>query len=115
MHRERFSNEWSSKERAPVQQRHIAAYLAGSGGPPEMLAPPAGAGGAPSDSTSEGEFLRATQQLLLSGGWQPLLRTCYRRTAFQESSNNLVRVSLDTNLHMVSELGAPRAPGDWCR
>lgn len=26
-----------------------------------------------------------------------------------------VRLSLDTDLHMVAEAGAPRAPGDWCR
>ena len=26
-----------------------------------------------------------------------------------------MRISLDTQLAMVGELGAPRAPGDWCR
>ena len=95
----------------------------------------------------------------------PLVRTVYRRTAFQESSNNQVRaacrlatpirsatawhgsrtqlnllysnvpqgsqlhlfltpslptlpqvrISLDSELHMVREEAAPHAPGDWCR
>ena len=51
----------------------------------------------------------------------PLLRTCYRRTAFQQASNNLVRISLDNHLEMVTEAGGPagagvpRAPEDWCR
>jgi hypothetical protein len=45
----------------------------------------------------------------------PLLRTVYRRTAFQKSSDNIVRISLDTDLHMIRELGAPSVAGDWCR
>lgn len=46
---------------------------------------------------------------------EPMLRTVCNRVAFQEGSNDMVRVSLDTNLHMVHELDAPRALGDWCR
>ncbi|GLI63728.1 hypothetical protein VaNZ11_006791, partial [Volvox africanus] len=46
---------------------------------------------------------------------EPHLRTEYRRTAFQLSSTNAVRISLDTQLAMTRELGAPRAPGGWCR
>lgn len=45
----------------------------------------------------------------------PLLRTVYRRTAFQKSSDNVVRISMDTHLQMIRELGAARTPGDWCR
>eukprot|EP00887_Chlorella_sp_A99_P003724 scaffold7.g3724.t1 len=107
VHREKFTGEWSSKERAPLAQGSVAAYLAGVAALPEL---------APSeDMEQDGQaaFLRATQASLVAGRQQPLLRTVYRRTAFQESSNNLVRISLDTNLAVVSELGAPRAPGDW--
>ena len=44
-----------------------------------------------------------------------MLRTVCDRIAFQEATNDFVRVSLDTHLHMVSEMDAPRCPGDWCR
>ena len=44
-----------------------------------------------------------------------MLRTVCDRVAFQETSTDLVRVSLDMQLHMVRELDAPHAPGDWCR
>lgn len=43
------------------------------------------------------------------------MRTEYRRVAFQESSSNEVRMSLDTHLRMIREKGAPRANGEWCR
>lgn len=44
-----------------------------------------------------------------------VLRTVCKRTAFQETTNDLVRISLDSELHMVNELNAPRVSGDWCR
>ena len=46
---------------------------------------------------------------------EPLLRTVYRRTAFQKSTDNIVRISLDADMQIIGELGAPRAHGDWCR
>ena len=46
----------------------------------------------------------------------PVLRTLCNRAAFQESSNNEVRISLDSQLHMIREGAAcPKQPGDWCR
>ncbi|KAL0043917.1 hypothetical protein WJX82_004729 [Trebouxia sp. C0006] len=46
----------------------------------------------------------------------PVLRTLCNRAAFQESSNNEVRISLDSQLHMIRESSAsPKQPGDWCR
>ena len=44
-----------------------------------------------------------------------VLRTVCNRTAFQESSSDFVRISLDDELQMIGELDASRAPGDWCR
>ncbi|KAL4433860.1 hypothetical protein ABPG75_000301 [Micractinium tetrahymenae] len=103
VHRERCTGEFSYKERAPIEQRYVTEYTSGTGAPPEMLEGP------------HAEFLQDTQRFLVQGRQVPLMRTVYRRTAFQEASNNLVRISLDTQLHMVREHGAPRAPGDWCR
>lgn len=46
----------------------------------------------------------------------PVLRTLCNRAAFQEPSTNEVRISLDSQLHMIREGGAsPKQPGDWCR
>lgn len=46
---------------------------------------------------------------------KPLLQTSYRRTAFQLSTDNIVRVSLDTDLMMTRDTPNCRTPGDWCR
>lgn len=45
----------------------------------------------------------------------PFLRTEYLRSAFQLGHTNEVRISLDTQLAMSREEGAPRPPGGWCR
>ncbi|KAL4419518.1 hypothetical protein ABPG77_005749, partial [Micractinium sp. CCAP 211/92] len=84
VHRERYTGERSYKERAPIQQRYVADYTAGTGAPPEMLEGP------------HAQLLQDVQRMLVNGRQVPLLRTVYRRTAFQEASNNLVRISLDT-------------------
>lgn len=43
------------------------------------------------------------------------MRTVCKRTAFQESSNDLVRISLDTHLRMESELEDNGVQAEWCR
>jgi SPX domain protein involved in polyphosphate accumulation len=111
VHRERFAGEKSYKERAPIEQQYVEQYTAGVGGPPDMFQEQGGASLSPGQAT----FLRQAQAFLVEQRQSPILRTCYRRTAFQESSNNLVRISLDADLFMVREAGAPRLPGDWCR
>ena len=45
---------------------------------------------------------------------QPVMRTVYSRTAFQDSAGPAVRVSLDMQLHMLRE-EHPRQAGNWCR
>ena len=57
-------------------------------------------------------------QMLNQEAWVqvPVLRTLCHRAAFQESSSNEVRISLDSQLHMIREgPTAPKQPGDWCR
>lgn len=99
VHRAPYTNQWSTKERAPMLQKDVADFLAG--------VPPTGG--------QQDDFLKSTQKSIREHGQEPLLRTSYRRTAFQLSSNNIVRLSLDVDLSMVRESGAPKLPGDWCR
>mmetsp|Transcript_7187 Transcript_7187/g.19311 ORF Transcript_7187/g.19311 Transcript_7187/m.19311 type:complete len:1011 (-) Transcript_7187:121-3153(-) len=42
------------------------------------------------------------------------VRTVYKRTAFQRTDSNAVRISIDTELSFVNEMGADEA-GRWCR
>ncbi|KAA6419088.1 MAG: vacuolar transporter chaperone 4 [Trebouxia sp. A1-2] len=92
-------------ERCGIEQQHVRQYLEGEGGPPLM-----------SGDGSQALFLRETQQWIDCEDQAPVLRTLCNRAAFQESSNNEVRISLDSQLHMIRESSAsPKQPGDWCR
>ncbi|CAD7700341.1 unnamed protein product [Ostreobium quekettii] len=46
---------------------------------------------------------------------EPNVRTEYVRVAFQESSSNEVRISLDSHVRMIREKGVPRGPTGWHR
>ncbi|DBA70938.1 TPA: hypothetical protein ACH3X2_011383 [Trebouxia sp. C0005] len=95
----------SISERCGIEQQHVRQYLEGEGGPPLM-----------SGDGSQALFLRETQQWIDCEDQAPVLRTLCNRAAFQESSNNEVRISLDSQLHMIRESSAsPKQPGDWCR
>ena len=43
------------------------------------------------------------------------MRTTCRRTAFQQGSNDLVRISLDSQVQMTSEQSASDSHSAWCR
>ncbi|KAK2077709.1 hypothetical protein QBZ16_004555 [Prototheca wickerhamii] len=103
IHRESYTGQFSSKERASLRQEEVAAYLAGR---PDALT---------GRSAHDAELLGRVQELIAREGQAPFLRTCYSRTAFQTADSAEVRISMDSDLRMISEVGAPVAPGDWCR
>ena len=103
IHRESYTGQFSSKERASLRQEEVAAYLAGR---PDALT---------GRSAHDAELLGRVQELIAREGQAPFLRTCYSRTAFQTADSAEVRISMDSDLRMISEVGTPVAPGDWCR
>lgn len=109
IHRDATSGVFSTKERCAIAQKDIIPFFQGQ--PVHSI------------DQQQDVFMRQTQQFVVEGHQQPIIRTCYTRTAFQMSSNNQVRISLDVDLHMIKEahsgggnVGAiPKLPGDWCR
>ena len=100
VHRESWMGEESAKQREALTQSELERFLATGAPPPEI-------GAAARQYFAEvAAFLGTTQT--------PLLQTRYRRTAFQESDTNDVRVSLDMELCMAHHTpGTPpccRAP-----
>lgn len=53
------------------------------------------------------------QRIILKEKLEPIIRTSYLRAAFQLNDNNLVRISIDTNISMLNEY-VPRRQ-NWCR
>jgi SPX domain protein involved in polyphosphate accumulation/uncharacterized membrane protein YidH (DUF202 family) len=110
IHRDATSGVFSTKERCAIAQKDILPFFQGQ--PVHSI------------DQQQDAFMRQTQQFVVESHQQPIIRTCYTRTAFQMSSNNQVRISLDVDLHMIREAhsggggngGAiPKLPGDWCR
>lgn len=53
------------------------------------------------------------QQNIISKKLKPVIRTVYLRTAFQLTSSNQVRVSLDTELQFIKELPPENPDTEW--
>ncbi|KFM23559.1 Vacuolar transporter chaperone 4 [Auxenochlorella protothecoides] len=102
VHRESWTDHFSSKERARLVQGEVAAFLAGQD-----------VGG--SRPAEDAALLARVQAFLAREAQGPFLRTTYQRTAFQASDSAAVRISMDSDLRMIREAGAPRARDDWCR
>lgn len=115
-HREPVSNELSVKERAAVCQGELPSFVKGE---PFKAC---------SEEPTDVSFLNNVQSQLVEAQQVPVIRTTYKRTAFQLSSNNLVRLSLDTELAMIREIGGDARGGpsttdlngknggaEWCR
>uniref|UniRef100_A0A7S3UB82 SPX domain-containing protein n=1 Tax=Picocystis salinarum TaxID=88271 RepID=A0A7S3UB82_9CHLO len=104
VHRNSWTGHRSCKERVSVAQRNVPDFLSGKI-VPEME----------ENSECNRGFLKQVQEVLIQEKQRPMIRTCYKRTAFQLSTSNAVRISLDTDLRMVNEKGTCVTEGDWCR
>eukprot|EP00928_Gymnodinium_smaydae_P021815 TRINITY_DN1853_c1_g2_i1.p1 TRINITY_DN1853_c1_g2~~TRINITY_DN1853_c1_g2_i1.p1 ORF type:complete len:989 (+),score=146.90 TRINITY_DN1853_c1_g2_i1:314-2968(+) len=100
-HHESWAVESSVKERFGMKARDVPEYLAGKFKP------------AVSDNLVS--LADEIQAEVLSRGLRPVVRTVYQRTAFQASTSNDVRISIDTGLSFVDELRGMDIDNEWCR
>ncbi|GAW81807.1 vacuolar transporter chaperone [Plasmodium gonderi] len=54
------------------------------------------------------------QKMIIQNRLEPVIRTSYLRCAFQQSNDNSVRISIDTNVSMLNEC-VSRREEHWCR
>ena len=59
------------------------------------------------------ELLLRIRNLIIKKNLIPRVRSTYKRVAFQSSSNNDLRFTIDRDIELSSESGAPL--GSWCR
>ena len=104
VHREDWFNEGrtSTKERFPIRACEVAPLLYGSLSPAELRERllQRDFKGSVDDAVALAEEV---QNLAVSKGLRPSLRTHYLRTAFQKTGDASVRISLDTDLCMSVE------------
>ena len=100
IHRSAYTGTSSTKERGGIKERDVANFLRG------QHTVNAGA--------KDASFLQSVMDEIHAEEQVPLMRTSYQRTAFQNSTENMVRISLDTNLCMTKEYGYATSHS-WCR
>jgi len=104
-HRDKWTGEISVKERFMVKEKEIQQILNNTY-PIEVKKQEMLSKGASQEEADEWECLvREITQVISSKQLVPTVRTQYMRTAFQIPFDATVRISLDTNLCMISERG----------
>jgi len=84
VHREAYTGEYSSKDRAVLEQRFMVAFAAGERGLPKLANP----------TSADGELLREAQDLLTQGGMV--------RKAHSHCSYGITTSASQPNLHLTA-------------
>ncbi|QRV89661.1 vacuolar transporter chaperone 4 [Ceratobasidium sp. AG-Ba] len=118
-HREDWTGEKSVKERFPIKEDKVNAFLRGEYTMDEEFRALVKKG-KKTEQEVEGMIQLASevQYAILSRKLTPVMRTFYNRTAFQLPGDARVRISLDTELTMVREDnwdGEIRSGDNWRR
>ncbi len=111
-HHESWVDEKSVKERLSIKEGDAGKFIAGSIKIDEDYLTGRMKKKAGSGLTKSLGLVREIQEEVLARELVPKLRTRYFRTAFQLSTNNDVRVSLDTELSMTLDR---LTAAEWCR
>ena len=109
-HHESWSLDGSVKERFRLDRSQLAEYIT-SGGVPKNIAEMLRGTGTEEDDKAARLAEEVATLELRDRRLGPSLRTEYRRVAFQLSTSNAVRVSLDTELRFTCETRARRHAG----
>jgi uncharacterized membrane protein YidH (DUF202 family) len=115
-HHEDWTGEKSVKERFPIKEKYLNAFLKGEYTTEELFAKVKEQKSKPEKVIKEMEQLaEEVQYTVVTKKLHPLMRTFYNRTAFQLPGDARVRISLDTELSLIREDGPTRARDNWRR
>jgi hypothetical protein len=117
-HHEDWTGESSVKERFPIKEKHVNAFLKGEYSMERTLSKLRASGRTPESEIDNMEKLASEVQKSISEKvLKPAVRTFYNRTAFQLPGDARVRISLDTELTMIREdnYGTNRSGQNWRR
>jgi hypothetical protein len=118
-HREDWTGEESVKARFKLKEKNVNAYLRGELTPEQVFEKQRRDHTRPEeDIASDEQLAREIQYRVITRNLVPVTRSFYHRTAFQLPGDARVRISLDTDLAMISEHnldGRKRAGDNWRR
>jgi len=114
-HHEAWTGQASAKERLPLDAAEVAAVLSGAADVPGLCAQRVTRGEMVEREAAAAAKLGAeVQATVRADGLRPKVRSIYRRCAFQSTSSNTVRVTVDADLRLVADGGGETASA-WCR
>ncbi|KAJ1674530.1 hypothetical protein EV182_003095 [Spiromyces aspiralis] len=118
-HHEDWTGEKSVKERFPLKEKYINAFIASEYTLDKKIQKMREEGKkSESDLQDMQELAEGVQGSIMKKKLKPMIRTFYNRTAFQLPGDARVRISLDTELTMIREDnldGNERAGLNWRR
>ncbi|KAJ3410233.1 vacuolar transporter chaperone [Chytridiales sp. JEL 0842] len=115
-HHEDWTGEKSIKERFPIKEKYLNAYLRGEYKISHTVEKLRAEGKKKAKDLEDMQRLGdEVQEMVLKQGLKPLIRTAYNRTAFQLPADARVRISLDTELCLIREDGPSRSDSNWRR
>jgi SPX domain protein involved in polyphosphate accumulation/uncharacterized membrane protein YidH (DUF202 family) len=110
-HRESWTGELSVKERFIIKEKYVLSLLDGTFDRDAHLEEMKAAGNSEADLKAWETLVSEVQEAIASKQLQPTMRTQCMRVAYQIPFDATVRVSLDTNLCMITE--GPHAKQDF--
>lgn len=115
-HRESWAGELSVKERFTIKDDQVQSLLDGNFDTKKEISRMREKGKSEDDIKEWSELAYEVTQAITSKQLVPTMRTQYMRTAFQIPFDATVRISLDTNLCMISERSDEVTSGErWYR
>jgi SPX domain protein involved in polyphosphate accumulation len=111
-HHESWTTDTSTKERVSIKWKHVSKYMTGEWNIEKFVEKQFREGRiTKKDAEKQIELSKQIQDSILDEKLKPVVRTAYSRSAFQLSSSNAVRISIDTDLTFNNE-DLPKK--DWC-
>lgn len=120
VHHESWFDEASSKDRFDVKQKDVFKLLKGTydfeSHFTNLMAETKKKGKGMTPVLSMKTLAAEIDEFIRELRLQPFIRTCYYRCAFQLSTSNDVRISLDTQMSLINEYRSNNHPSPpWCR
>uniref|UniRef100_A0A6B2L022 SPX domain-containing protein n=1 Tax=Arcella intermedia TaxID=1963864 RepID=A0A6B2L022_9EUKA len=111
-HHEGWVDAMSVKERFQLKSKLVKRYLEGSWMFEKVVPKLVDAGMKPEKISKTWGLANEVQNNVMTQNLKPVIRTHYQRTAFQLTTTNHVRISLDTEMRITKEPKDP-GPNNW--
>ena len=112
-HHESWTTDTSTKERVSIKWKHVSKYMSNEWNIEKFVDKQFREGKiTEKEKNIQINLSKEIQESILKENLKPVVRTAYQRSAFQLSTSNLIRISIDTKLTFNDE-DLP-IKDDWC-